>query len=152
MAPGEEFGEHIQNWLQTDINDPGHSILSDEEIVNSVAAIDETVEVESDEDIVEVSSQKVTHAAGYNALTTALQWLKEQPEASSYNTGLLKSLKNVAASKRMDAYKQPSIQNFLLNPSFSCNSIFWKNRFFEEKFVLPVPRGSVNRESTVVNV
>ena len=87
-------------------------MLSDEEIVSSVTTIDETVEVESDEDIVEVSSQMVTHAAGYNALTTALQWLEEQPEASSYNTGLLKSLKNLAASKRMDAYKQPSIKFF----------------------------------------
>ena len=57
----------------------------------------------------------IPHADGQRALSMALDWLNEQPEATPYNLSVLQSLKELAASKRLECLKQPKIQSFFAN-------------------------------------
>ena len=41
LAPNEDFGDEIRNWVQADFNDLGHEILDDEEIVEAARGANE---------------------------------------------------------------------------------------------------------------
>ena len=57
----------------------------------------------------------MTHSKAFGCFTRALEWLEEQPEATVYNTGVLRSLKEFSASKRDDVLKQKKIIDFLID-------------------------------------
>ena len=113
LAPNEDFGDEIRNWLQADFNDHGHGILDDEEIVEAARGANEE-EVESEPEVIEIDQNlpKISHTQAFDSLTLALQWLEEQPEARIYNKDVLKSLRELAASKRMTGLRQKTLTDF----------------------------------------
>ena len=59
-----------------------------------------------------LSRSSVTYSEAYDCITRALEWLEEQSEATVYNTGILRCLKKLSASKRDDVLKQKTIIDF----------------------------------------
>ena len=111
LAPDTDFGAKIRNWL-TDEVDPGYQYLEDHEIVETVLDVEEPPESEDEVEVMKNVEKTVPHTQAFNAFTIALQWLQEQPEASSYNVALLTSLKKLAATKRSESMVQPKLTTF----------------------------------------
>lgn len=106
--------DEVQEWIESD--DMGYEHLSDEQIVEEVQQLhshstlpDET---ESEEECESVVHCPINNTEAMLALDTALNWLQHQPEASTYNTSVLRSSRDLAAKKRFSQLKQTNITSF----------------------------------------
>ncbi|PSN33438.1 hypothetical protein C0J52_17959 [Blattella germanica] len=86
--------ENIQNWLECDVDDPGHQALTDDEIIASVIDdqdLCDEAEVPSDEDCAEKgpSSEEAFHC-----LETAMKWVEQQEECDAVQLLCLKHLQD----------------------------------------------------------
>ncbi|PSN33173.1 hypothetical protein C0J52_26123 [Blattella germanica] len=101
LPPSDEnLQENIENWLECDVDDPGHQVLTDDEIIASVIDDQDLCDEEeepSDEDCAEKgpSSEEAFHC-----LETAMKWVVEQQEeCDAVQLLCLKRLRDSAAKK-----------------------------------------------------
>ena len=91
--------DEISTWLNSDRNDPGFQIMSDDEIcdyVTSEADHQDKDEYDSEEQH-NVCPIRNSHAS--HMLEKCLTWLEYQPEANEYNVCTLRQLRTLAARK-----------------------------------------------------
>ena len=103
-------------WLDNDANDTGVQLrYTDSEICDLVM---NTNNDDSDDEMDEESEKKAyapvsnNQAAHYSQ--QCLTWLEHQPEATAYNTTVLRELQSLASNKRVQSLKQAS-DKLLLN-------------------------------------
>ena len=70
--------EDIQEWLTTDSNEPGHTTLTEEEILETVTLPDCEDDEEDDDDIADESVP--SHSEAFTALSTTVRWLEAQDD------------------------------------------------------------------------
>jgi len=108
---GECDEEDVTEWLNCDANDPGFQILNDEEIIKEISvSVDQ--DEEDDEEICERDIGP-THSEAFQCLDVAMKWFESQKECNSSQLMCLKSIRDLAASKRTANFKQKSIIEFL---------------------------------------
>ncbi|PSN52892.1 hypothetical protein C0J52_03004 [Blattella germanica] len=86
--------ENIQNWLECDVDDPGHRVLTDDEIIASVIDDQDLCDEEeepSDEDCAEKGP-------------SAMKWVEQQEECDAVQLLCLKRLRDLAAKKRVSKH------------------------------------------------
>ena len=54
----------------------------------------------------------ITHGAAANIFDECLQWLEHQPEASLYNVTILRELRSLAITKRLQSMKQSTLTDY----------------------------------------
>ena len=113
ISPEANFGADINAWLD-DENEPGYEHLDENQIIQSVTDDEPDEESEPEEEPIEIicQNERPSNADAYKAFTVCLEWLQQQPEASVYNTSLLRNLRGLAASLRFQAFRQPKITSF----------------------------------------
>ena len=116
LAPGENFGDSIEQWLSADSEDVGYEHLDDDTIVANILHNDcsnvSSIDPESEDEIQEIP-RKTSHKEAFSAFEVALKWLEEQEKATNYSVSLLKTLKNLSASKRFETLKQCKMTDFI---------------------------------------
>ncbi len=73
---GSETQEAIAEWMDADIDEPGHQVLDDDEIVAEMQDSRYSSAEESSEEIEE--NQRVSASAAFDALDTTLNWLEQR--------------------------------------------------------------------------
>ena len=109
--------DEITTWLESDVNDSGVQMLTDTEICDLVSKSCDGSErqIDSDEeqgDAEEEPKCPVTHSEAAHMFEQCLRWLECQPEASVYNTFVLRELHTLSASKRMNSMKQSKLSTY----------------------------------------
>ena len=99
-----------EQWLAEDNNDPGHQLLSDDEIVAMIRSNEDDSGAESGSDI--ESQPSVSHAEACNAFSTALKWLESQGDIEPAHLLLVKQWRDLAARKRCDNLVQPNLLKY----------------------------------------
>ena len=108
--------QEVVEWLDNDANDPGVQLYTDtcSEICDLVMNrnhddSDDEVEEESkkNDDACQVSNSQ---AAYY--FEQCLTWLEHQPEATAYNTTMLRELQSLASNKRVESLKQTKVTSY----------------------------------------
>lgn len=105
-----DLGE-ISDWLSSDLRDTGCETLTDEEICDMVSK----PEVEDEDDSEDKEEQlvcPVSHSQAASMFDKCMAWLEHQPEASAYNTSVLRELRTLASEKRLNSLKQYNITDF----------------------------------------
>ena len=105
--------EDVTEWLNCDGNDPGFQILNDEEILQEISASDEQNQ-ENEEESPEGRNIGPTNSEAFQCLDVAMKWFECQEECNSRQLMYLKSIRDLAASKRSATLKQKSIIEFLI--------------------------------------
>ena len=103
--------EELSDWLSSDLQDTGCETLTDEEI----CAVASKPEVEGEDDCQDEEEElvcSVTHSQAASMFDKCLTWLEHQPEASAYNTSVLRELRTLASEKRVNSLKQSRITDF----------------------------------------
>ena len=93
--------------------------VSAREICELVSKSTSENEVQSDddyEDDVDLTP-RISNSDAVRMLEQCLVWLEQQPEATVYNTTVLRELHSLAVSKRMDSLKQARITQYFSNNS-----------------------------------
>ena len=103
--------EDIQEWLTTDSNEPGHTTLTEEEILETVTLPDCEDDEEDDDDIAEEPPSLPTVEA-FTALSTTVQWLEAQDDCDPVSLQLVRRLQQNAAIKRSTKLTQRRITSF----------------------------------------
>ena len=98
-----------EQWLAEDANDPGHQMLSDDEIVAMVRREENDSENESDSD--GEQQPTISHAEACKALH-GLQRLESQEEVESAHLLLVEQWSDLAAKKRCDNLVQSNLLTF----------------------------------------
>ena len=104
----------VTKWLNCD---PGFQILNDEEILQEISASDEQ-DQENEEESPEGRNIGPTHSEAFQCLDVAMKWFECQEECNSRQLMYLKSIRDLAASKRSATLKQKSIIEFLIKKEF----------------------------------
>ncbi|PSN51664.1 hypothetical protein C0J52_09618, partial [Blattella germanica] len=98
--------ENNQNWLECDVDDPGHQVLTDDEIIAS--AIDDLdlcdeEEEPSDENCAEKGP---SNEEAFHCLETAMKWVEQQEECDAVQLLCFKRLRDLAAKSNKDKMEQ----------------------------------------------
>ena len=103
----------IAEWLSSDAADPGVQLFTDSEICELVSKSDEN-EVHSNDDDSEEEDEcpRVSNSDAIHMFEQCLTWLEQQPEATIYNTTVLRELHSLATSKRMESLKQSKLTQY----------------------------------------
>lgn len=103
----------IAKWLDSDVNDSGVQIFTEDEICEIVSQ-DETAEAEDDEDKEEDEEEPcpVSNSDAARMFEWCLTWLESQPEATVYTTTVLRELQAMATKKRMKSLKQAKLSQY----------------------------------------
>ena len=103
----------IAEWLSSDSADSGVQLFTDNEICELVSKSSEN-EVQSDDDDSEEEDQcpQVSNSEAIHMFEQCLTWLEQQPEATVYNTTVLRELHSLATSKRMESLKQAKLTQY----------------------------------------
>ena len=109
---GDPSWQHPEEWLSEDVDDPGHQILSDAEIIATVADEISDHSSDSNEGAEIQRSAKVTHSQAYDALATVLEWLEEQDNVTLEHLLLVKKWRDLAANRRRQSQIQTRIGSF----------------------------------------
>lgn len=109
--------DEITTWLASDVNDPGIQMLTDSEICDLVSKSSDGSELQPDSDeeqgdLDEPPRCPVSHSEAAHMFEQCLRWLECQPEASVYNTSVLRQLHTLSASKRMNSMKQSKLSAY----------------------------------------
>ena len=100
----------IKEWLTVDSNEPGHTALTEEEIIETVTRL----EHEDNEDIINEIAVP-SHSQAFTSLSTSLWWLEAQPDCDSAALQILCPLQQNAASKRASRLMQRRITSFFVD-------------------------------------
>ena len=107
--------DDVSTWLESDWDMSGNQIFTDSEICELASHESSPPEAE-DEDEEEMDSEEikclVSHSRAAFMFEQCLSWLEHQPEATIYNTALLRELHSLAAVKREDCFKQTNITKY----------------------------------------
>lgn len=111
---GQELSEEdVSEWLASDQHDRGYKHLNDDEIVASI--VNENDEEEEEEELSSEDSQEstqISHSAAVSMFDGCLEWLLHQKEASLYNVGVLRELRDLAARKKVLSIKQKKLTDY----------------------------------------
>ena len=114
---GEDLAERdIAEQLESDSQDLGYEHLDDDAVVDLVLECDleGTTQPDSDDDeTVHATACPISHKDAMVMFDKCLIWLQYQPEASTYNTSVMTSLKDIVAQKIFSSLKQKLITSFL---------------------------------------
>ena len=104
----------IIEWLDSDRNDSGVQTFTDAEICEIVSQSEEVEEVQEDdsEDEEDTVQCPVSNSDAARMFEQCLSWLEHQPEASVYNTSVLRQLHTLAANKRLNSVKQTKLSKY----------------------------------------
>ena len=109
----------IDQWLLSDELDPGYNHLDDDEIVTEILepTPDEEPDDGNDETCMSISDHNpdavaISHGNAFGMLTDCLKWLQQQDEATPYNIANLRSLRNLAAKKRLSSLEQTRVSHY----------------------------------------
>lgn len=104
----------VTEWLDNDADDQGVQLYTDSEICDLVM---NTNNDDSDDEVEEESEKKddtcpVTNSQAAYYFEQCLTWLERQPEATAYNTTMLRELQSLAANKRVESLKQTKVSSY----------------------------------------
>ena len=99
----------VSQWMEADSNEPGHEMMTDNEIVAELIATDEEGD-SSDEDEDMAVPPPVTPSAAFDALDTSLRWLESQN--TDVEHFLIKKWQDHVAWMRRECLKQKTITSF----------------------------------------
>lgn len=104
----------LVEWLQSDANDSGVQVYTDNEICELVIQPnpEEDKKAEDSEQEDEEGSCPISNSRAAHMFEQCLSWLEYQPEATVYNTSMLLELHAMAAKKRMSCLKQASLKKY----------------------------------------
>ena len=103
--------EDIQEWLTTDSNEPGHTTLTEEEILETVTLPDCDDDEEDDDDIAD-EPPVPSHSEAFTALSTTVRWLEAQDDCDPVSIRLVRRLQQNAAIKRSTKLTRRRITSF----------------------------------------
>ena len=106
--------DDISTWLNSDRNDPGFQIMSEDEICDYVSSEVDHQEDEDDSETALHNTCPITNSQAAHMLEKCLTWLEYQPEAKEYNVCTLRQLRTLAARKREQSLKQTTLKEMLL--------------------------------------
>ncbi|KFD56672.1 hypothetical protein M514_02348 [Trichuris suis] len=111
---GECAEPDVHRWLTCDSNEQGLQLMSDEGIIEfmSKQPAGNEEEQHADEDEGEHSAVP-THNEAFVQLEAALLWFEDQEECDERRLLCLKSIRDLAASKRKSVLKQTLITDYL---------------------------------------
>ena len=91
----------IIKWLSSDFMDPGVQVFTDSEICELVSKSASEKEVQSDDDSEDDVDQSpcISNSDAVCMLEQCLVWLEQQPEATVYNSTVLRELHSLAVPK-----------------------------------------------------
>lgn len=111
--------DEVSEWISSDLNDQGYIHLSEDEIIASIVHQEEQHEEESDdEDSQQEQGAKISHSTAVKMFDQCLLWLQQQEEASLYDVGAIRELRDFAARKRINSFKQKKLSDYF-KPSHS---------------------------------
>lgn len=105
-----DMRDAVAEWMEADTNEPGHQILSDDEIVAEVVVSEEEGDG-SDEDEGEPVPPTVTPSAAFDALGVSLRWLESQ-HVDAEHLLLVKKWRDHGARMRRESLRQRTITSF----------------------------------------
>ena len=109
--------DEVSEWISSDLNDQGYVHLSEDEIIASIVHQEEQHQEESDdEDSQQDQGAKISHSTAVKMFDQCLLWLQQQEEASLYDVGAIRELRDFAARKR--TFKQKKLSDYF-KPSHS---------------------------------
>ena len=104
--------DKIDEWLDSDINDSGVHMYSDAEICELVSRGEDSAESDDEESSDDEEVPMISHGDAARFFGLCLTWLKRQPEATVYNTSVLRELQSLAATKRIKCLKQAKLTTY----------------------------------------
>ena len=108
--------DEVSEWISSDLNDQGYVHLSEDEIIASIVHQEEQHEEESDnEDSQQDQGAKISHSMAVKMFD---QWLQQQEEASLYDVGAIREMRDFAARKRINSFKQKKLPNQITHKAF----------------------------------
>ena len=108
---GEDTQEAVAQWMVADINEPGHQVLNDDDIVAELLDGDDQDKEESSGEEDAAEETKVSPSDAFNALQVTLRWL-EQTNADPSHLLLARKWRDKAARFRSQAMKQTSLRSY----------------------------------------
>lgn len=101
--------DDVEEWINAD----EQYEVTDDMIVETVNDEAQNAEEVSDEDEpMEQTENKISHAEGFKAIQSAIDYLEQQAETTSTDLLLLRRLRETAAKKRASSVKQKTLMNF----------------------------------------
>jgi hypothetical protein len=104
----------IVSWLDSDVHYSGVQTYTDNEICELVSRSNDEIKSEDEEDSEEDESCLVTNSDAARMFERCLTWLEHQPEATVYNTSVLRELHILAAKKRMQSLTQTKLDKYFI--------------------------------------
>ena len=109
----EMESDEINTRLDSDVGDSGVQVYTDAEICEIVSRSSEPPEDEAyDEEEDEEEECQISNSDAARMFEWGLSWLEHQPEATVYNTSVLRELHALAAKKRMESIKQTKLGKY----------------------------------------
>lgn len=105
----EVESSEIADWLDSDKHDSG---IQEDEICDIVS---QHTTAESEEDEANEEEEEpcpVSHGEAARMLEWCLTWLEHQPEATVYNTTVLRELQTMATKKKINSLKQTKLDHY----------------------------------------
>lgn len=111
--------QEIVEWVDSDASDSGVQVYDDDEICDMVTnkAPEEAVDSEDEEEEEDQNVCPVSNSDAAHYFQQCLTWLERQPEASVYNTTLLRELQSLASNKRVESLKQRRVTSYFQSTS-----------------------------------
>ena len=97
-----------------DSNEPGHTALTEEEIIETVTTLEHEDNEDDNADIADEPAVP-SHSQAFTSLSTSLRWLEAHPDCDPVALQLLHRLQQNAASKRAKRLTQRRITSFFLS-------------------------------------
>ena len=115
-ATCEVVTEVVTEWMEADIDEPGHQILNGDEIIANIVygASDVREDCSSEEDFVD--EPVVNPSEAFDALEVSLRWL-EQRKADPSDLLLVKKWRDEAARIRVNNLKQNNLFSYFKHQS-----------------------------------
>uniref|UniRef100_A0A5S6PZL9 Uncharacterized protein n=1 Tax=Trichuris muris TaxID=70415 RepID=A0A5S6PZL9_TRIMR len=112
---GECDSTEIERWLTCDLEDQGFQTMNDEEIVEFISNIPDDTEEDEEQQNEEKTEPPVipSNNDAFLYLEEALKWFEGQEECDPHRLLCLKSIRDVAAKKRLTVHRQTRMTDFL---------------------------------------
>ncbi|PSN32121.1 hypothetical protein C0J52_26854 [Blattella germanica] len=75
--------ENIENWLECDVDDPGHQVLTYDEIIASVIDDQDLCNEEEDPSDEDCAEKGPSSEEAFHCLETAMKWVEQQEECDA---------------------------------------------------------------------
>ncbi|PSN56479.1 hypothetical protein C0J52_08436 [Blattella germanica] len=91
--------ENIQNWLECDVDDPDHQVLTDDEIIASVIDDQDLCDEEEEPSEEGCAEKGPSSEEAFHCLETVMKWVEQEKECDAVQLLCLKRLRDLAAKK-----------------------------------------------------